>query len=89
MATFFGALALTPGRDAKTNPSDDGFLTLAEVYELNLKGSELAILSAVRRITVPSKRVKGSGRCRVAFWWPAHGGWWPAIGWSTTRLGPA
>ena len=42
---FFGALALTPGADPN-NPADDGFLTLAEIYDLNLKDCELAILSA-------------------------------------------
>jgi CHAT domain-containing protein len=42
---LFGALALTPGPDA-ANPADDGFLTLAEVYELAMKGCELTVLSA-------------------------------------------
>ena len=43
---LFGALALTPGKDA-ANPADDGFLTLAEIYNLDLRSCELAILSAV------------------------------------------
>jgi CHAT domain len=43
---FFDALALTPGPKGSTDPSDDGFLTLAEIYELSLKGCEPAILSA-------------------------------------------
>jgi CHAT domain-containing protein len=43
---LFGALAVTPGSNAATEPSDDGFLSLPEVYALNLKGCELAILSA-------------------------------------------
>jgi CHAT domain-containing protein len=42
---FFGALALTPGR-AASGADDDGFLTLPEIYALNLSGCELAILSA-------------------------------------------
>jgi CHAT domain-containing protein len=43
---FFGALALTPGSRAAKNSADDGFLTLPEIYDLNLKGCEVAILSA-------------------------------------------
>jgi CHAT domain-containing protein len=46
MGNFFGALALAPGRAAKSNPRDDGFLTLTELYELDLQACELAILSA-------------------------------------------
>lgn len=42
---LFGALALTPGSDS-TDPDDDGFLTLAEIPELDLASCELAILSA-------------------------------------------
>lgn len=41
---LFGALALTPGND--DDPENDGFLTLGEMYELNLSQCELAILSA-------------------------------------------
>jgi CHAT domain-containing protein len=43
---FFGALALTPGAGAAGDPNDDGFLTLSDIYDLNLKGCELTILSA-------------------------------------------
>jgi CHAT domain-containing protein len=43
---FFGALALAPGPRAGTEMSDDGFLTLAEIYPLNLGYCELVILSA-------------------------------------------
>jgi CHAT domain-containing protein/Tfp pilus assembly protein PilF len=42
---LFGALALTPGPNA-ANQSDDGFLTLAEIYRLHLDDTQLAILSA-------------------------------------------
>ncbi|MDZ4851290.1 MAG: CHAT domain-containing protein [Pirellulaceae bacterium] len=42
----FGALAVTPGPKAGTDSLDDGYLTLAEICELNLGGCELAILSA-------------------------------------------
>lgn len=41
---LFGALALAPS--SATDPADDGFLTLAEIYGLDLKGCELALLSA-------------------------------------------
>jgi CHAT domain-containing protein len=55
---LFGALALTPGADA-TKPGDDGFLTLAEIYELNLKGCELSILSACDTNVGPQQRGEG------------------------------
>ena len=56
---FFGCLALTPGARAATNPSDDGFLTLPEIYELNLKGCELAILSACQTNYGPQQKGEG------------------------------
>jgi CHAT domain-containing protein len=43
---FFGALALAPGGSQQSGATDDGYLTLAEIYELNMQGCELAILSA-------------------------------------------
>jgi len=55
---LFGSLALTPGPKAD-KPSDDGFLTLAEIYELNLKGCELAILSACDTNAGPEQRGEG------------------------------
>src|SRR4029079_6424834 len=51
-------LALTPGAKAG-NPADDGFLTLPEIYELNLKGNELAILSACQTNYGPEQRGEG------------------------------
>jgi len=56
---FFGALALTPGKQAATNPADDGFLMLSEIYELNLKSCELAILSACETNYGPQQRGEG------------------------------
>ena len=41
---LFGALAVTPVN--LNDPQNDGFLTLGEMYELNLSQCELAILSA-------------------------------------------
>jgi CHAT domain-containing protein len=55
---LFGALALTPGPDI-TNPADDGFLTLGEVYTLNLHGTELAILSACDTNYGPQQQGEG------------------------------
>ena len=57
---FFGALALTPGPKASDNPADDGFLTLPEIYELNLKGCELAILSACQTNYGPQQKGEGT-----------------------------
>jgi CHAT domain-containing protein len=55
---FFGALALAPGR-RPNDPADDGFLTLAEIYELNLSSCELAILSACETNFGPEQRGEG------------------------------
>ncbi len=56
---FFGALALTPGPAAAVDPADDGFLTLPEIYELNLKSCELAILSACQTNYGPQQKGEG------------------------------
>jgi CHAT domain-containing protein/tetratricopeptide (TPR) repeat protein len=55
---FFGALALTPGSGAY-DPANDGFLTLPEIYEINLSGCELAILSACQTNLGPQQRGEG------------------------------
>lgn len=55
---LFGALALSPGRNAE-DPADDGFLTLAEIYELNLNGCEMAILSACNTNVGPQQEGEG------------------------------
>jgi CHAT domain-containing protein len=57
---FYGALALAPGQQASSNPADDGFLTLAEICQLDLKGCELAILSACDTNAGPQQRGEGS-----------------------------
>lgn len=55
---LFGALALTPGSNSE-EPSDDGFLTLAEVYAMSLQGSEVTILSACDTNVGPQQRGEG------------------------------
>ncbi len=55
---LFGCLALTPGPDP-ADPGDDGFLTLSEVYDLNLQGCELVILSACETNVGPQQRGEG------------------------------
>lgn len=54
---LFGALALAPGGSAAT--ADDGFLTLGEIYALNLNDCELAILSACDTNFGPHQRGEG------------------------------
>ena len=54
---LFGTLALTPG-DTQ-NPADDGFLTLSEIYGLDLNGCELAILSACSTNAGPQQQGEG------------------------------
>ncbi len=56
---FFGALALTPGKQAQTDSADDGYLTLPEIYELDMKGCELAILSACQTNYGPQQHGEG------------------------------
>jgi CHAT domain-containing protein/tetratricopeptide (TPR) repeat protein len=57
---LFGSLALTPGKNSGTNPADDGFLTLAEIYELDLKSCELAVLSACETNYGPQQKGEGA-----------------------------
>ena len=55
----FGALALTPGPQAATDSLDDGYLTLAEIGDLNLRSCELAILSACESNFGPQQSGEG------------------------------
>ncbi|QDU29514.1 CHAT domain protein [Anatilimnocola aggregata] len=54
---FFGALAIAPGRAG--DPRDDGYLSMSEIYELNLDGCELAILSACETNYGPQQQGEG------------------------------
>lgn len=54
---LFGALALTPANS--TLAADDGFLTLAEINNLNLSGCNLAILSACETNIGPQQKGEG------------------------------
>ncbi len=86
---LFGALALTPSSRASVDPADDGFLTLAETFELDLKSCELAILSACETNLGPQQNGDGIWALSPAFWLRAPDGSLPATGLSTTRLPPA
>lgn len=55
---LFGALAFTPGPNSE-DAANDGYLTLAETYELDLAGCELAILSACDTNVGPEQRGEG------------------------------
>lgn len=55
----FGSLALTPGKGKTNDAADDGFLTLAEIYDLNLQSCELAILSACETNYGPQQQGEG------------------------------
>ena len=61
VGNVFGALALTPGPAAATDPSDDGFLTMTELSELDLRACELTILSACRTNSGPNRRGRRLG----------------------------
>ncbi|HET6881143.1 MAG TPA: tetratricopeptide repeat protein [Pirellulales bacterium] len=56
---YFGALALTPPAMKDPAPEDDGFLTLAEIYSLDMKSCELAILSACQTNFGPQQQGEG------------------------------
>jgi CHAT domain-containing protein len=56
---LFGALALTPGPSGAATPADDGYLTLQEIYAMNLHGTRLAILSACDTNYGPQQRGEG------------------------------
>ncbi len=56
---LFGALAFTPGKAGSQVATDDGFLTLAEIYALNMQGCELAILSACETNLGPEQQGEG------------------------------
>ncbi len=60
---LFGALALASAAGSSQTQTaaadDDGFLTLAEIYGLNLTGCELAILSACDTNAGPQQRGEG------------------------------
>jgi CHAT domain-containing protein/Tfp pilus assembly protein PilF len=56
---FFGALFLTPGPQAEIDPANDGFLTLSEIYELDLKDCELTVLSACETNHGPQQEGEG------------------------------
>lgn len=58
LGNFFGALALAPGTN-DFDPANDGFLTLEEIYDLDLSHCELAVLSACQTNFGP--RQKGEG----------------------------
>ena len=56
---FYGALALTEDAAATADPANDGFLTLAEIYTLNLHSCELTILSACQTNYGPEQQGEG------------------------------
>ncbi|WP_254513528.1 CHAT domain-containing protein [Anatilimnocola floriformis] len=55
---FFGALALAKPADGSVGTSD-GYLTLAEIYSLDLSQCELALLSACQTNAGPTQRAEG------------------------------
>lgn len=57
---FFGALALAPDPTQQARPENNGFLSLAETYSLDLKDCELTILSACQTNYGPQKRGEGT-----------------------------
>ncbi|QDU25104.1 CHAT domain protein [Anatilimnocola aggregata] len=56
---LFGALAVTAGNSRAVNESEDGFLTLAEIYKLDLRSAELTILSACDTNAGPTQSGEG------------------------------
>lgn len=58
-SNLFGALLLSPNPRAANDPADDGQITLPEIYELNLKNCDLAILSACQTNFGPQQQGEG------------------------------
>jgi CHAT domain-containing protein/Tfp pilus assembly protein PilF len=56
---FYGALALAPG-GPEDDPANDGILTLSECYALDLRGAELAVLSACQTNFGPQEQGEGT-----------------------------
>ena len=59
VGNLFGSLAVSMGADRNAGPMDDGYLTLAEIYDLDLRGCELAILSACQTNYGPREHGEG------------------------------
>ena len=72
LGNLFGALALAPGQEAD-NPENDGLLTLAEIYQLDLNACELAILSACVTNYGPQNQGEGTWSLSRGFWWRGRG----------------
>jgi hypothetical protein len=89
LGNFFGALALTPGKEVPPDPANDGFLTLGEIVELDLRSCELAILSACRTNYGSTQRGEGVWALSRGFLAAGRGAWSRGAGWSTTGRRPA
>ncbi len=63
---FFGALAVSQDGQSTDDPGNDGFLSLPELYELDLKGTELTILSSCQTSYGPQQ--KGEGVWALSRW---------------------
>lgn len=57
---YFGALAVSGPQQGSVQSANDGFLTLAEIYSLDLNGCELAILSACQTNQGPMQGGEGT-----------------------------
>jgi CHAT domain-containing protein/Tfp pilus assembly protein PilF len=57
---FFGALALTPGGAQQAGLSGDGYLSLNEIYGLDLTSCEISILSACQSNFGPQQQGEGT-----------------------------
>lgn len=64
---FFGALAVAQGPRAAADPRDDGFLTVAEIYPLDLRHCEIALLSACTTNVGPGDAGEGVWTISRAF----------------------
>lgn len=63
----FGALAFGEGPSARSSAADDGYLTVAEIYPLDLGSCELAILSACVTNVGPLQKGEGAWTISRAF----------------------
>jgi len=64
---FYGCLAVAAGPKATSDMADDGLLTVAEIYPLELRACELAILSACQTNIGPNEDGEGVWAISRAF----------------------
>ncbi|HEY2882383.1 MAG TPA: CHAT domain-containing protein, partial [Pirellulales bacterium] len=64
---LFGAIALTPPTNPSASASDDGFLSVHEIFNLPISGCELVVLSACQTNVGPDRPLEAGSTIAQAF----------------------